>query len=131
MGALGDCSAGERSLGTDVFRWRDGLGKATWRVWRALENRTVAELATLLDLKQSSVSKHLARLQTHDLAARDTAGRWRRLDNLDAVANRLGVAGEGDRQRIRYEEEREIYQQRVRRCAPRSEPLDTGKARPR
>jgi DNA-binding IclR family transcriptional regulator len=55
-------------------------------VWRALNGRTVAELATLLDLKQTSVAKHLAKLGAHELAACDSAARWRRLDNLDAVA---------------------------------------------
>jgi hypothetical protein len=120
MGALGDCSAGEPSLGADVFRWRGGLGKATWRVWRALNGRTVAELATLLDLKQTSVAKHLAKLGAHELAACDSAARWRRLDNLDAVAKRLGLAGEGARQLVRYEYEREIYQERLRRCPQQS-----------
>jgi len=119
VGALEDCSAGESSPAADVFRWGGGLGKATWRVWCALNGCTVSELATLLDLKQTSLGKHLARLVVHRLAVCDPAKRWHRLDNIDAGAERLGIAGEGVRQRERYEHEREMHQQRLRQYLQR------------
>jgi hypothetical protein len=115
MGALGDCSAEGSSAGANVFRWRGGLGKAAWRVWHALDGRTAVELSALLGLKPHSVAKHLAKLRTHDLAARCPDGRWRRLDNLDAAAKRLGIAGEGEGQRERYEHEREVFRQQLHR----------------
>jgi hypothetical protein len=108
--ALGDCSFKE--LGADAFRWRDGLGKATGRAWCALDGRTAAELAVALELKERSVRKHLRRLAMYQLAERGADGRWRQLNHLDAAAALLGVAGERDRQRAQYEEEREAYRQR-------------------
>jgi DNA-binding transcriptional ArsR family regulator len=78
-------------------------------VWRALDGRTAVELSALLGLKQHSAAKHLAKLRAHDLAACRPEGRWRRLDNLDAAAKRLGIAGEGERQGAKYQRERELY----------------------
>jgi hypothetical protein len=48
----------------------------------------------------------------YQLAERGADGRWRQLNHLDAAAALLGVAGERDRQRAQYEEEREAYRQR-------------------
>jgi hypothetical protein len=115
--ALGDCSFKE--LGADAFRWRDGLGKATGRVWCALDGRTPAELAVALELKLRSVRKYLSRLAVHELAVCGADGRWYRLGDLDAVATRLGVAGESDRQRAQYEDEREAYRQKLIRKSER------------
>jgi hypothetical protein len=57
-------------------------------------------------------------LRTSVFATRDVDGKWHRCDvDLDAVANRLGVAGEGARQRARHAREREINTQRLRRRA--------------
>lgn len=112
MGALGDCSGQE--LGADVFRWRGGLGKSAARVYLALLiGGTTEELAGRLGCTISAVRKQLRRLATVGLAARDMLGRWGRTPaDLDDVARHLGVKGEGDRQRARYQYERELYRLR-------------------
>jgi hypothetical protein len=112
MGALGDCSG--RELGADVFRWGGGLGKSAARVYSALLiGGTTEELAGRLGSTVSAVRKQLRRLATVGLGARDMLGHWGRTPaDLDDVARHLGVAGEGDRQRARYQYERELYRLR-------------------
>jgi hypothetical protein len=93
----------------DVWRTRRGLGKAAYRVWRILDPvvvKTCGDLGWLLDREQRTIERHLARLDRHGLALRDGIG-WRRGDaDLGAVAVGLGVAGEGERKRRQYEDDR-------------------------
>jgi hypothetical protein len=97
-------------LGHDVWRWR-GLGKSAWRILGALDTAhgtTAANLAKRLKIDRSTVGRNLVKMADHNLARRDPDGRWRREKefDLERVAQELGVAGVGDRQRTRHELER-------------------------
>jgi DNA-binding CsgD family transcriptional regulator len=107
--------------GDDTWRRGWGLGKSKYRIWSLLGTpKTPAELAAKLNIKVRSIWDHLWMLEDQGVCARDGDGCWhRRCDvDLDAVAKRLGIAGEGARQRAHHEYEREIFQQQLRRrCA--------------
>jgi DNA-binding MarR family transcriptional regulator len=101
----------------DVWRW-GGQGKATPRVCDLLceHPRSTAALADRLGLTISGVSKHLRRLREHRLAVHVRRGFWTRgTACLDAIAEELGVAGAGARDRARHIQERVEYRTRLRR----------------
>jgi hypothetical protein len=119
MGGVRPTGKADHTPGADLWRRGKGLGKSKYRVWSLLRSqKTAAELATMLGIKVRSVWDHLCMLEARGLCMRDVDGKWHRCDvDLDAVANRLGVAGEGARQRARHECERAINAQRLRRRA--------------
>lgn len=119
MGGVRPTGKADHTPGADLWRRGKGLGKSKYRVWSLLTSpKTAAELATTLGIKVRSVWDHLWMLEDLGLCTRDVDGKWHRCDvDLDAVANRLGVAGEGARQRARHAREREINTQRLRRRA--------------
>jgi hypothetical protein len=119
IGGVRPTGKADHTPGADIWRRGKGLGKSKYRVWSLLTSpKTAAELATTLGIKVRSVWDHLWMLEDLGLCTRELDGKWHRCDvDLDAVANRLGVAGEGARQRARHESEREINAQRLRRRA--------------
>jgi hypothetical protein len=102
---------GYTSLSADVWRWRRGLGKSAALVYALLDPEVesrVRELADQRQVKGPAVRKQLRKLERHGLAVRGKGG-WRRgHEPLEEAARRLGVAGEGVRQREYHEEERRL-----------------------
>jgi hypothetical protein len=119
MGGVRPTGKADHTPGADLWRRGKGLGKSKYRVWSLLTSpKTAAELATTLGIKVRSVWDHLWMLEDLGLCTRELDGKWHRCDvDLDAVAKRLGVAGEGASQRARHESEREINAQRLWRRA--------------
>jgi len=106
-------SVKETAVASDVFRWR-GLGKSSWRVWRALGLAAAgireAELVGRLGMSAKTVRRALHRLKRHGLAQRDDAGCWHhRARDVDEVARELGIAGTGERQRRAHQQQRQAY----------------------
>ncbi|MHB8246242.1 MAG: MarR family transcriptional regulator [Acidimicrobiales bacterium] len=103
-----------RTSASDCWRYRGGLGKATYRVWRLLfigSPTTVKALANDLDVTTQNVRYHLAKLAGVGLAVRDGES-WRRVDRaLGDVAADLHVSGRGVRQQVRHEIERAAYRE--------------------
>ncbi len=100
----------------DVWR-RGALGGNAWLIWSKLDperSRNSREIADVLRLDQYTVRRHLARLGKLGLAVRDKGWRWRRGEATpDEVAQKLGVAGKGERQRRRHDNERLAHRMRV------------------
>lgn len=95
----------------DVWRYGGGLGKIRCRVWGFLHQpRTTWEVAAWLGRVKRSAERHLSKLRAAGLAVQDPSGTWHRGEaDADAVAKRLGVAGEAQRQRWRHEDDRETH----------------------
>jgi predicted ArsR family transcriptional regulator len=119
MGGVRPTGKADHTPGADLWRRGKGLGKSNYRLWSLLTSpKTAAELATTLGIKVRTVWDHLWTLEYWGLCMRDVDGKWHRCDvDVDAVAKRLGIAGEGARQRARHACEREINTQRLRRRA--------------
>ncbi len=114
--------AGVRAIiGHDLFCWH-GMGKAAGFVYAALldEPGTVAELAERSGRAVSTVRRVLSKLA----AIRDDAtgeqcalveeskpGTWEIADDadMDKAARLLGVAGKGDKRKVKHEQERQRH----------------------
>ena len=107
------------TLNHDAFR-RGALGKSKQKLVDRLSNtepRTAKELATLLGYTTpATVRKHLNELAEHGLANKVGKG-WIAISaDLDQIAVKLGTAGKGEAQRIKYVAEREAN---IRKLAER------------
>lgn len=94
----------------DVWR-RDGFGKAGWDVWDALgrvDRASVAELQEATGRCTRTVGRKLAAFAECDMVVRIGRGDWTpRTDvDLDKVAEALGTAGIGARQKERHGRQR-------------------------
>jgi DNA-binding transcriptional ArsR family regulator len=95
----------------EVFRPPDGLGATAYRMWGHLDDEPVApsHLAASMGLSRRTVTEALLRLFSAGLAL-GTEGAWTRYtDDLDALAEAIGLGGHLARQRARHEVEREGY----------------------
>jgi len=106
--------ARSRSPGADLWFNRDGLGKAAYRVWMALNTvrpiSTDTLTAALGYSDPHTLRRYLRLLRLHGLACVGPDGGWRRVDrDLSALATQMGVAGKGARLKRQREEQRERY----------------------
>ncbi len=93
--------------GQDLW-FQAGLGKPKWRLWVVLGDlgeTTVPELATALERQSTTVRRHLSKLAAVGLVTHVGNHRWQAVvdpAHLDAVAEKLGVAGRLDGLRVRH-----------------------------
>ena len=100
----------------DAFRWRRGLGPHGRHVLQLLDQgpwKSATALARAVGAHRATVSRMLVKLEACDAAARTAEGWTRGPASLDAIAQHLGTAGAGARQRQEHQAEREMYQQRL------------------
>lgn len=106
-----DIGVGKPSDDFDPWRWR-GLGLSSLHVYQLLlaePARKTAELAEALGVTPGAARKQLRKLAAHDLAIREE-GRWRpRSANFQAVAQAVGTAGVGAKQKRLHRRQREGY----------------------
>jgi len=101
-----------RDTAHDAFRWR-GLGPNGRKVLGLLEQRTwkASNLARAASVHRWTVGRMLRKLKACG-AAVETSDGWRRGPaSLDDIAEHLGTAQTGARQRARHQAERAVYRQ--------------------
>lgn len=101
-----------RSLNSDAWRNRTGLGKSAHRVYQGLKAKPqrICDLARRLDMVRRTVERGLEKLESAGLALKTPAG-WVWLDtDVEAVAKTLTSAGTLERQRKQHQADRENYQ---------------------
>lgn len=100
--------APDETIGHDAFR-SGGLGKAAHRTYRLLtdEAQSVRSLASAADRGMSTVRRNLKVLESRGLAVNND-GHWSIAQGVDlnAVAEAIGSAGLGERQRAKHLRER-------------------------
>ena len=117
-------------MGHDLFA-ANALGKVALRIWIMLcvagtAGRTVAEIASELQLAEKTVRKNANRMAAASMLRRDRrVWRMRPDADLDAIAIRLGHAGIGTDRQLRHISDRVAFEARLgidrrdhhRRCA--------------
>lgn len=95
----------------DVFRAR-GLGHAKGLIWAELDAhypRPARDIAKAVKRKLRIVQRHLSALAAHGLAVRTDGGWLLGAAHPHAVAEKIGIAGTGQRQHQRHKAERERF----------------------
>lgn len=120
----------------DAFRYR-GLGKSAAELWALLKNApmTAGELAERSGRTVRTVYRNLAKLarivdahtgEVFRLVERGDGDTWRALDaDFDAIAQAVGTAGVGERQRAKHERERAGWRLAIDRQAVGDAPKKT------
>ena len=131
-----------QSVAADIFRWGKGLGKSKWRIWSMLSEIPLGttDLAAAVGTTRRTVQRHLAELVEYGLATRASDGWVRGAATHKEVADRLGVIGEGTRQKERHRFQRVGYKaarqeyaasEPPERITPDGEVVRTAELRPR
>jgi hypothetical protein len=96
----------------DVFRGRGGLGLGPSLAYDRLHGVQPVKIAALGKVR-STWHRRLCRLEEHQLAIRTARGWLRGTGDPDGVAEALGVAGAGAKQKTRNARDREIFREHV------------------
>jgi len=87
-------------------------------VLRLLSLESPVNFATLvfaLEIGDRAVRRHLSKLKDHGLVKKEGMGWLRTGRSVEEVADDLGVAGSGARQRLQYEEQQAMFRAFIRR----------------
>lgn len=98
----------------DAFRWR-GLGKSAGEIWVSLQDEpsSTDALARITGRHKKTVCRALERMQTLEMV-QHVGDVWQALPvDLDAIAERIGTAGIGERQKEQHRRERRIHRREL------------------